>query len=96
MVNGVKPGGSGKGAFTYGAGKCMSGSQGALKSNQGSMSSAHGQQGKSKNNNMSHNTGGYRIGSGTRTFSPESYRQAGPKGSYPRHASQPSGHKDKA
>jgi hypothetical protein len=96
MVNSVKNLTKGSGAFTYGAGKCMSGAKGPLKANQGKMSSAHGQQGQSKNNNMSHNTGGYRIGEGTRTFKSGDYCIAGPNKPYPRHGSQPSGHKDKA
>lgn len=85
----------GKGAFTYGADKCMSSSRGPLKTNQGRMSSAHGTNGQSKNNNMSHNTGGDRIGSGTRTFKSGDYCQAGPTKPYPKHAGQPSGHKSK-
>ena len=88
----------GKGPFTYeGAGrKCMSSSKGALKSAQGKMSCSHGQHGGSKSNNMTQNTGGYRIGSGTRTFGEGTYKQAGPKGNYPSHADQPAGHKKNA
>lgn len=85
-----------KGAFKYEGGKRMSGSQGALKSAQGKMSSAHGTNGQSKNNNMDKNTGGYRIGSGTRTFKDQAYPMAGPNKPYPKHAGQPSGHKSKA
>lgn len=98
MANGSKPGNGGKGAFRYeGAGtKCMSSSKGPLKSAQGKMSSAHGTTGQSKNNNMDHNTGGYRIGSGTRTFHHNGIKQhSGVKGDT-QQASQPSGHKDKA
>lgn len=85
-----------KGAFKYEGTKCMSGKQGALKAAQGKMSSMHGQMGKSTNNNMSHNTGGYRIGEGTRTFKSEGYRQAGYSGGGTAHHKQPNGHKDKA
>lgn len=73
--------------------KCMSSKSGALKSAQGKMSSAQGTNGQSKNNNMDKNTGGYKIGSGCRTFKKEGYNLAGPVSGSPRHATQPKGHK---
>lgn len=73
--------------------KCMSGKQGALKSGQGKMSSAHGTNGQSTNNNMSKNSGGYRIGADCPTFGSSNYRQAGPGKSATTHAKQPSGKK---
>lgn len=86
-----------KGAYKYsGSGsKCMSSKRTGL-TGSGKVSSAHGTNGQSKDNNMDRNSGGYRIGSGTRTFKKESYPIAGPTKPYPKHAGQPSGHKDKA
>jgi len=85
----------GKGAFSYGAGKCMSSKSSGM-SGTGKMSSAHGTNGQSKNNNMNQNTGGDRIGSNCRTFKHEAYPVAGPAKPYPKHAGQPGGHKSKA
>lgn len=84
-----------KGAFTYGAGKRMSGSKTGL-TGSGKMSSAHGTTGQSKDNNMNRNTGGYRIGSDCPTFKHEGYKTAGYSGGATKHASQPSGHKKNA
>jgi len=75
--------------------KGMSPSKGALKSAQGKMSSAHGVVPKNSNTNMDKNTGGYRIGSGTRTFRSGLLPAAAP-GHGAGHAGQPKGHKSKA
>lgn len=84
-----------KGAFTYGAGKRMSGSKTGL-TGRGKMSGAHGTTGQSRDNNMDRTTGGYMIGAGTRTFHKNGIKQySGEKGG-PKHADQPSGHKSKA
>lgn len=86
-----------KGPYKYSevtGSKCMSSAKGPLKNGTGKMSSAHGQHGGSKSHNMNQG-GGNKIGKGTRTFKHEAYPSAGPKRSYPGHASQPSGHKSK-
>ncbi len=90
---------SGKGAYKYSemsGSKCMSKTSAGFKTTGPKMSSAHGTNGESKDHNMGHNTGGYLIGKGTRTFKHEAYPTAGPCKPYPKHADQPSGHKTKA
>lgn len=75
-----------KGPFPY-TGKSMSGKK--FGHGSGKMSSAHGCNGQSKNNNMDKNTGGNRIGAGTRTFHKNGIKQySGVKGDT-RHANQP-------
>lgn len=83
-----------KGAFPY-TGKSMSSKK--FGSGSGKMSGAHGTNGQSKNNNMSHNTSnGTRVGAGTRTFKHNGIRQFSGETGGPKHAKQPSGHKSLA
>lgn len=80
-----------KGKYSGPGSKCMSGSRTGL-SGKGKMSNAHGTNGQSKDNNMSRNTGGYRIGSNCRTFKSGLPSQPTQARGYPTHADQPSGH----
>lgn len=82
-----------KGAYRYSdisGSKCMSSSRSKLTSAKGKMSSAHGTNGQSKDNNMSQNGSGA-IGHGCRTFKNGLLGKAGYDGGGTAHAKQPKG-----
>lgn len=84
-----------KGAYKYSdvsGSKCMSSSKGAMVKAQGKMSSAHGTNGQSTNNNMQQNAGNS-VGHSTRTFRSGLLGEAGYKGGGTAHAKQPKGSK---
>jgi len=84
-----------KATEVFAGSKGLSCKAGALTSARGKMSCAHGVVPKNSNTNMDKNTGGYRIGAGTRTFRSGLLPAAAP-GHGAGHAKQPKGHKSGA